>query len=228
MLFRSMATRLHQVIFRFNKPTMAILANANDKEGRPVPAPKLEKLSGGEGYTEHDDDIKSFPGSSRMEFLVPNLNYQAHLDVIAAQMRELEEDLPELSYYRQREFGSSISGRAVRLLLSQAVDRTLEARGNIETALAKADKMALTIGINTGIFDKAIGSYRGGDLDHTFAEREVIPFSAQEAAETLSLERSAGVPLLTAVRRRGWTEADVAAMQAELDSLKLSAAAGTV
>ena len=223
-----MATRLHQVIFRFNKPTMAILANANDKEGRPVPAPKLEKLSGGEGYTEHDDDIKSFPGSSRMEFLVPNLNYQAHLDVIAAQMRELEEDLPELSYYRQREFGSSISGRAVRLLLSQAVDRTLEARGNIETALAKADKMALTIGINTGIFDKAIGSYRGGDLDHTFAEREVIPFSAQEAAETLSLERSAGVPLLTAVRRRGWTEADVAAMQAELDSLKLSAAAGTV
>lgn len=222
-----MATRLHQMIFRFNKPTMAILANANDKEGRPLAAPKLEKLDGS-GLMEHDDDVKSFPGSSRMEFLVPNLNYQAHLDVIAAQMRELEEDLPELSYYRQREFGSSISGRAVRLLLSQAVDRTLEARGNIETALAKVDKMALTLGINTGLFRKNIGSYSAGDLEHSFAEREVIPFSAQEEAETLSLERTAGVPLLTAVRRRGWTEGGVQALQMELDRLKQAGEAGQV
>jgi hypothetical protein len=146
-----------------------------------------------------------------MEYLVPNLNYAAHLDVINAQMRELEEDLPELSYYRQKELGSSITGKAVRLLLSQAVDRTIEARGNIETGLARADAMALTMGVNAGLF-RRIGTYERGDFEHTFAEREVIPFSTQEQAETLKTEVDAGIPLVTAARRRGWTEAELKQM----------------
>ncbi len=211
-----MATRLHQMIFRYNRPTVAILANGTDPAGRPLPAPKLESTSAGR-TEEHDDDVKSFPGNSKMEYLVANLNYQAHLDVINAQMRELEEDLPELSYYRQKELGSGISGRAVRLLLSQAVDRTIEARGNIETALVRADMIALTLGVKAGLFTD-IGDYNAGDFEHQFAEREVIAFSAQEQAETLSLERAAGVPLSTAVRRRGWTASEIALMEQELEA----------
>ena len=204
-----MATRLHQIIFRYNRPTVAIMANGNDEVGRPLPVPDVSNESNGIAE-QHDDDVMSFPGSSRMEYLVANLNYKAHLDVINAQMRELEEDLPELSYYRQKELGSGISGRAVRLLLSQAVDRTIDARGNIETGLVKADMMALSIGASAGIFDPGeIGTYAQGDFAHSFAEREVIPFSAQEQAETLSLECAAGVPLLTAARRRGWSEAEI-------------------
>ncbi len=209
-----MATRLHQIIFRYNRPTVAIMANGTDVSGRPMASPKLSNERSANAQ-EHDDDVKSFPGSSRMEYLVANLNYQAHLDVINAQMRELEEDLPELSYYRQKELGSGISGRAVRLLLSQAVDRTIEARGNLETALVKADQMALTIGSVAGVFSE-IGAYEYGDFAHTFAEREVIPFSAQEQAETLSLERAAGVPLLTAARRRGWSGSEIRQLEADL------------
>jgi len=216
-----MATRLHQIIFRYNRPTVAILANGTDAAGRPLPPPKLANDISGSSQ-EHDDDVKSFPGTSKMEYLVANLNYQAHLDVINAQMRELEEDLPELSYYRQKELGSGISGRAVRLLLSQAVDRTLEARGNIETALARADAMALSIGVNAGIF-KRIGTYQNGDFEHSFAEREVIPFSAQEQAETMSLERAAGVPLVTSARRRGWSQSEIERM--ELDQVESAAKA---
>jgi hypothetical protein len=213
-----MATRLHQMIFRYNKPTVAILANGTDAAGRPLPPPKLPNQSTGIS-DEHDDDVKSFPGNSKMEYLVANLNYQAHLDVINAQMRELEEDLPELSYYRQKELGSGISGRAVRLLLSQAVDRTLEARGNIETALARADMMALSMGVKAGLFG-GIGTYEQGDFEHSFAEREVIPFSAQEQAETMSLERAAGVPLETAARRRGWAESEIQRMMEDLSPVK--------
>ncbi|MCX6081843.1 MAG: hypothetical protein NTW32_20135 [Chloroflexi bacterium] len=206
-----MATRLHQIIFRYNRPTLAIMANGTDLSGRPLPPPKLSNELGSV-FQEHDDDVMSLPGSSKMEYLVPNLNYQAHLEAINAQMRELEEDLPELSYYRQKELGSGISGRAVRLLLSQAVDRTIEARGNIESAMVRADMMALSIGASAGIF-REIGAYVQGDFAHNFAEREVIPFSALEQAETLSLECGAGVPLVTAARRRGWSAAEIQQME---------------
>ncbi|HEY3310566.1 MAG TPA: hypothetical protein VGK00_02895 [Anaerolineales bacterium] len=202
-----MTTRLHQMIFRYNKPTVAILANGTDAAGRPLPPPKVAG-SVNDLANEKDEDVKSFPGTSKMEYLVPPLNYAAHLDIINAQMRELEEDLPELSYYRQKELGSSISGKAVRLLLSQAVDRTLEARGNLELGLVRADKMALTMGVNAGIF-KRIGIYERGDFEHEFAEREVIPFTVQESADTLATEVTAGVPLALAAKRRGWNQSDI-------------------
>ncbi len=208
-----MTTRLHQLIFRYNKPTIAILANAVDNTGRPLPAPRMDLANAGK-IDQHDDDIKSFPGNSSMQYLVAPINYEAHLNAINAQMKELEEDLPELTYYRQKELSSSVSGLALRLMLSQAVDRTLEARGNIESALVKAGEMALSMGMSAGIF-KRIGKYEAGDFDHAFAEREVIPYSVQEKANTISMEVSAGVPLVTAARRQGWTEAELNWMEAD-------------
>lgn len=208
-----MASRLHQLIFRYNRPTMAVLANGLDANGRPLPPPRI-----GPGLTALreqeplEDEVLTLPGTSKLEYLVPALNYAAHLEAIAAMSSELEEDLPELSYYRQKELGSNLSGKAVRLMLSQAVNRTTEARGNLESALVKADKMALTIGANAGLFGD-IGSYSAGDLDHTFAEREVIPFSAEENAATLASEVGAGVPLTLAAKRRGWQAQELEELQ---------------
>lgn len=206
-----MATRLHQLIFRFNKPTLAVLANGTDAYGRPLPPPRLG--TGREDAGPLEDDVISLPGTSNVEVLVPRLDYAAHLSAIEAQTRELEEDLPELTYYRYRDLGANISGRAVRLLLSQAVNRTLEARANLESAFVKANKMALTLGANAGLF-KALGSYEHGDLEHSFLEREVIPTTADEEANTLSVEVSAGVPLRLAAERRGWQQADLRALDA--------------
>lgn len=211
-----MATRLHQLLFRFNKPTTAVMANANDANGRPLPPPRIanesDDDSGGKKSIEHDDDIRTFPGMSKMEYMVPPINWDAHLKSIDAQMREIEEDLPELGYYRLKELGANLSGRAMRTLLSQAVDRVIEARGNIEAALARANMMALTIGAKAGLFSN-IGTYEAGDFEHTFAEREVIALSDYEQAETIKAETGSGIPLLTSVRRNGWSEAEINQMQ---------------
>lgn len=214
-----MATRLHQLIFRFNKPTLAILANSTDPYGRPLPPPRLSPAIGGFGSPdrgEHplEDDVIGLPGTSKVEVLVPGLNYAAHLEAIEAQMRELEEDLPELTYYRYRDLGANISGRAVRLLLSQAINRTLEARANLESAFIRANKMALTMANNAGLFGKtgSLGSYANGDFEHSFMQREVIPITAEEEANILTAEVSAGVPLELAARRRGWHHEDLRAL----------------
>jgi hypothetical protein len=209
-----MTTRLHQLIFRFNKPTIAILANASDGSGRPLPPPRVDGAGSAGHLNEDDDDIKSFPGHASMQYLVAPINYSAHLEAINAMMRELEEDLPELTYYRQKEWSGSTSGKAIRLMLSQAVDRTLEARGNIESALVKADEMALSMALAAGLVQD-IGAYEQGDYQHEFAEREVIAYSAQEQAETIAAEVQAGIPLATAARRHGWTEAELALMEKE-------------
>jgi hypothetical protein len=211
-----MATRLHQLIFRFGKPTVAVMANATDAAGRPLPPPKLGNEASGTSV-EHDDDIKSFPGMSKMEYLVAPINYDAHLKAIDAQARELEEDLPELSYYRIKDLGANISGRAARVMLSQAIDRVIESRGNIESALVRADMMALTMGANAGLF-KGLGNYAAGDFEHSFAEREVIRLSDFEQAETVGALVKATVPVVSALRRVGWSESELAQMEEDKQS----------
>lgn len=214
-----MATRLHQILFRYNKPTTVVLANAMDPSGRPLPPPQIAGGEDGGTVTVNDSDIMRLPGVSKMEYLVPPLNYESYIKALDEMMGELEQDLPELAYYRLRDMGSNLSGRAVRLLLSQAIDRVVEARGNIEPALARADAMALTIAANANLpgFDN-IGSYENGDFEHSFADRPVISESDFEQAETIKKETESGIPLITAVRRRGWTDAEVAQMEADKEA----------
>lgn len=208
-----MASRLHQLLFRYNKPTLALLANGTDANGRPLPPPRIGNTYGASRESEPlEEELLSLPGTSKIEMLVPPLNYTAHLQAINEMTMELEADLPELSYYRQKDLGSNLSGKAVRLLLSQAVNRAIEARGNLESALIKADKMALTIASNAGLFGD-LGNYDAGDFDHSFAEREVIPFSADENADTLAVEVAAGVPLQLAAKRRGWQTQELAELE---------------
>jgi hypothetical protein len=206
-----MATRLHQLIFRFNKPTLALMANGTDPSGRPLPPVNVGDAAT-KTAVEHDDDMISLPGTSKMEYMVAQINYDAHLKAIEAQMRELEEDLPELSYYRIKDMGANVSGRAVRTMLSQAIDRVIEARGNIEAALARADMMALTMGVNAGLFS-GIGTYAAGEFEHSFAERDVIALSDFEQAETVGALEKATVPLDSALRRAGWTETEIEQVQ---------------
>jgi hypothetical protein len=121
-------------------------------------------------------DIVYLNGMASMESLIPNINYAAALDILNAMLNELEADLPELAFYRLRDSESFrvAQGRAVRLLLSDAVSRILEARGNAEAGLVRANQMALTIGADVGLFGD-IGTYENGDYDHHFTDRPVIP-----------------------------------------------------
>lgn len=215
-----MATRLHQILFRFNKPTLAVGANANDPQGRPLPPPRIG-TAGDDEMDIEDNDIIRLPGMATLEMLVPDIKYADALSILDAQMSEIKADLPELKYYEMVDLAAQISGRAVRLMLGDAVDKVIEARGNIETALARADAMALTIGKNAGLFGD-IGDYEKGDFAHTFAERDVIPIDTQETAETITAEKSAGFALPFSMRRHGFSEAEIeqnaADLQAERDA----------
>jgi hypothetical protein len=213
------ATRLHQMLFRYNKPTTVVMANAIDDSGRPLPPPTIEDRDGSSSsdlpVQIGDDDLWELPGYTKLEHLVPDLNYADALSILNAQMTELESDLPEILYYELKEKGE-LSGKALTTLLSGAVDRALEARGNAETALVRAQQMALTIAQIHGIsgFEaETIGTFESGSFDHSFLPREVIPLSKQERAETVKTYVDSGMPLDFSMLQNGFNEQDVEEMK---------------
>jgi hypothetical protein len=204
-----MATRLHQLLYRFNDVIFALEANAMDGMGRPLPAPSmnLDSITSDDGTTTTTigtgTKVARLPGTSKLVPMVPDLKYDDALSILNAHIQELERDLPEMAYFRLREQSRDLSGRAVRYLLSDAVDKIREARGNAETALARADEMALTIGSNLEIFP-GIGSYENGDFEHSFADREVIPLSEYEKREIAVMDLSLGVSTETIQEKLGY------------------------
>jgi len=201
-----MATRLHEIIFRHNKPLWAALANMVDAAGRPMPAPRLADETNGD-LALSENEILRLPGMSKLEALVPNLNFADHLAVVEAQMQELQRDLPELAYYEMR--GADLSGTAIDLLLTDAKDRLLEARGNAEAGLVRAQQMGLSIGQAMGLpgFSKnEIGTYGAGSFEHRFAVREALPMTELQRMNVVQVGVNAGLALGTAMRRAGYTE----------------------
>jgi len=190
-----MATRLHQMLFRYNKPLWALQANGMDPTGRPLPPPSLPNK---EPLTNDlsEDDVIRLPGNSSIDTMVPDIRYGDALSILQDMMGEIEKDLPELAYYKMKEQGS-LSGRAVRLLLSDAIDRALEARANLEQGLIRADQMALTMGQSMGLW-RNIGTYERGELEHSFQEREIFPIGFIEKAEGMRTLVEAGVPFTEA------------------------------
>lgn len=209
-----MATRLHQMMFRYNKPTMAVLANSVDAQNRPIPAPRIgssgSSPTSGDTLDVHDDEVWRMPGMSKVEYLVPPLNYEQFRETINDMALELERDMPELAYYRLRDLakGGQLSGKAAKTLLGDAVDQVLEVRGLAETALARAQAMALTIGQNVGLF-KGLGKYESGDFEHSFGEREVIAESDFDKAETATKWQGAQVARDVTLKRAGWTDEEI-------------------
>jgi hypothetical protein len=212
------ATRLHQMLYRFNKATWAVTANAMDATGRPLPAPRLPSsdASGPNArreVEEQDEEIKYLPGMSKLESLVPQIAWEQALKILEAQAAELRRDLPELLFY-DLETRTDLSGRAIRTLLSGAIDRCLEARGQAETALARADAIGLSIAQHLGLegFGPAqIGSYAAGAFAHSFRTRDVIAISDGERAETTRNLTQAGMTVESAMRIAGYSEAQIEA-----------------
>lgn len=212
-----LATRLHSVLFRHNDVTWALKSNMVDAAtGRPLPPPRVGTTTNADGNEVVDlagEQFIRLPGMSELQSLVPDLNYGDHLAVLNAHMAELENDLPELRYFRLQE-APDLSGRAIRLLMRPAVLAAGEVRGNLEDALVRAQKMALTIGQNAGIWQN-LGSYDDGDLEHGFAERPILDGGRLEEAEIWKAERDAGLSLITALRRSGWTDEQIEELEAD-------------
>jgi hypothetical protein len=210
-----MATRLHQILFRYNKPTTVVMANSEDEAGRPLPPPTIVDRTGDSSESEAakvgDEDLWELPGYSKLEHLVPNIQYAEALQILQDQMAELESDLPEILYYQLKEKGE-MSGKALQTLLAGAIDRALEARGNAESALVRAHQMALTIGQLRRLpgFEAAtIGTFEAGDFAHSFLERDVVPLSKQDRSEGIKADVDAGISLLFSMKQYGFSEEEI-------------------
>lgn len=195
------ATRLTQLLFRYNKPIFVISANDKDSNGRPIPAPKIKP----EDTELKDNAIVYLPGVSTIQPLIPNINFESALKILQDGMNELSQDLPELRYYSLQD--SQLSGKAIRLLLAGAIDRAEEARGNFIQGVIRLNQMALTIG--SSLF-KGIGSYESGSFEHTILVSEMFPTTLEEKANTLQLLVSAGFPLISAMKKLGFSEDEIA------------------
>ena len=219
------ATRLAQMIFRYNKAIWAISANMLDASGRPLPAPRIDGASGAPGsdtITLGDDEVVRLPGMSSLDSLVPNINYSAHLEALKGDMLELEEELPELTYYRLKDAGN-LSGRALQLLLAAAISKALEARGNAEAALIQADMMALTMAQSaqlSGFEERAIGNFESGAFEHGFRERDVIPISSMERAQEGKIYVEMGLAQKTALRYMGKSADEIELAMQEIEESK--------
>ena len=207
------ATRLHEIAFRFNRAYIGISANDKDAQGRPLPAPRLmdrnnNAVESADDLAE-DQSIFTMPGMSKLEMMVPNINFAGHLQELTDQMDEIKQDMPELRYYDIRE-SSNISTDTMRMMLAGAIDRVLDARGSAHAALIRALQMALTLGKVNG-FDgfTRLGDYADGALEFSFAEQEVLPLTKKERAEGVKISVDAGMDILFAMKQHGYTETEI-------------------
>jgi hypothetical protein len=206
-----MATALHRNIFRYNKPKTIVGRDGTDAQGRPLPPVTLgDSGSLTSAMNQDDEDIWILPGATTVSSLIPNLNYSDHILAIDKSMDNIVLDLPELVYSMLHTIGGNPSSVSLQTLLLAATDRLMEARQNAESALIRAQQMALSIGGYAGLFQGIKPTdYDAGRLDHTFAEREVWTQAEIEIAQTMQTYGNAGVPVEIAAKRAGWSEEQI-------------------
>lgn len=135
------------------------------------------------------------PKGTRLETMVPNVNYQAGLDQIEDSRLALERSMSELRFFRGHDKGDP-SGVAMDKHQDPAIRRARAARGNFEEAILKALKMCLTMGQRRKLFGTEIGTYEGGQFDAlAFKPRPIVPLTEAEqtAADTAKAEMYAAL-----------------------------------
>jgi hypothetical protein len=206
------ATRLAELMFRYGQPDIALKANSVDSDGRPSPTPQL-RLAGNtvgqsSALTLKDANFWELPGNSSIEHILADVKFDAHAAAIVADVDEIERDLPEVAFFRLWKEGD-ISGRALQYKMAPAVARAREVRGNFERGLVVANRMAITIGQRNGLYG-SVGRYEDGKLDHAFKDRDVLPMTEADRADTTKVYVDMGVPLEIALEKQGgWSEEDI-------------------
>lgn len=220
-----MATNLHRMLFRHADGIWAAESNATDKDGRPLAPPRIGKeATKGDKSSDTvmigNDSILRLPSTWTLKSLVPLVPYKEALDILQDMMLELEADMPEMAFYRVRhiQIRGALSGRAIEMMLQDAVVRIEEARGNAEAGLIRANQMAITIAQAAGLSDfTGLGTYESGALDHTFKARNVIRTSDAEELEVIA-QLPATFSEMEKLRRLGYSDDAITQIMAERSS----------
>lgn len=167
--------------------------------------------------------------------LVASLQLSDALAVLKDQVEEIERDFPELRFDRMRSEGSFPSGEALRIARQPTQTKIEDRRATYDADLVKAHMMALAIGGHHYREDRdprleafapfSLDSYRDGALDHSIGERPVFAVDpalqdAERMAKYAAIEVGirAGLPKRRVWLEAGYSEADVAEMEAEAEA----------
>lgn len=228
------ATNLHSMVYQDAEGAWVVTANGTLPDGRPLPPMQVaaaeptydaygRQTSNGTGLqSDNTVDVgkRSFwrlPGGYALQSVVADINYVGALAILQDHDTALERLLPALAYARISEMGGAdLSGRAIRFKLTPFIDQVTGVRATALEKLEQADMMALTLGRVNGIpgFEN-IGDYEAGAFAHGFEERDVIPLSDLEEAESEQMRataygawRTAGLPDVEALQRIGYSKAE--------------------
>ena len=107
--------------------------------------------------------------------------------------------------------GGSLTAPGVRSAYNDAIDSFIEAQGNYDDGLIRAQKMAVSIGGFRGYDGFSafnLDSYAAGDLEHFIGERAIISDELTKQEKIAALQ-AAGVPVQLILRELGYDEEDI-------------------
>lgn len=166
---------------------------------------KPESTKSGESDKDQLPVLYLPEGAGQPYPMIGQINIADTIGNITGLLREIERDMPELSLHMLRE-GGNLTAPGVRAGYSDASDRILEARGNYDSALVKAQKMAIAIGGMRGYrnmepYDLSALEF-DDDIQHYIGNRPVIPdtLSRREEFEVL---RDADAPTWLVLTKLG-------------------------
>lgn len=137
---------------------------------------------------------------------------------------ELEANMPELALLRVRELGSTLSGKAIENLFSDATNAIKNVRKNLDPGIAQALQMAVTMGAVDGCagFEGfSAASYDSGAMELQVADRSVIDDTLSKDEKLQLLAQIDGKPPALQrlmLREMGYGEKDIDAVVAESEA----------
>lgn len=177
----AMAARLHRRLFLYATASEQMVSNVLDPDGMPLGSGPLDEIQ----WTEDGDILRPPPGF-RLDARNTNVNFQAMLDAIQSQWDHLRQtDLPELDWGQVGDTTREMSGIALRILLTAALAKAIEVRGNAEAGLIRATQMGLTLAQNGELeqfSESNIGTWDNQDFEFWFDDRTIIGLTEEEEA----------------------------------------------
>jgi hypothetical protein len=163
---------LWQSITQNDKPTVYEELNDDDEE------PKNPD----EGRYPDNEAFVRNPKNTRLETLVPPLNWQAGLDRIEASRQSLGRSMSEIRFFDGVDKGDP-SALAIIKHQDPSYRRAKALRANGEEAVLAVIKMCISIGQRRGLYPPSLGSFDDGSFDGlTFKPRPISPETAAEKA----------------------------------------------
>ncbi len=197
-----------------------LFATASQKRGA------TEEMSNPEGDREQVLMLKG-PADGRVDSLAGNLSLGDAITYVDRLLGEIEQDHPELVFYRELRSMSQVTGPAASRLVGDVSSRVSEAAAQYDVQCIKLFQMALAIGgmrASGGAWGRSLSrqqqafapfnldSYERGDLDITILPRPILTPTRLETAQEkqalwtgVEIAVKAGVSLEAALLDEGWT-----------------------